>query len=143
MGKDTVQTAAITAFSTALLLGCDSGTAEVAVLDGIVACEDSSYWSLLIEAIRSALRIRTNFEQLPDSVQSLPTELRRLFELSSLSKDCFVLRILVGLSAEACTRLLKISATEFDDVLVAALKRVGFLAFHERTLSCEARASLN
>jgi len=60
MENDTVQSALDSAFKIALLLGCDSTTAEATVLDGIGACEDVSHPLLLAEAVRSALRRRAS-----------------------------------------------------------------------------------
>lgn len=121
METDTIQGAVNRAFWVALLLGCDTTTAEAAVLDGIVACEDVSRRSLLIEALRSTLRRRANSAEAIDAVQLLPAELRRLFGLPPRSRDCFVLRILLDLSPEICAGLLNMTCTEFDDALNAAL----------------------
>ena len=69
-------------------------------MDGIGTCEDRSHRGLLIQAVRSTLRRRTKSADDPDSLELLPSELRCLFMLRPLSRDCFVLRILVGLSPE-------------------------------------------
>src|SRR5579859_3890525 len=102
---DTIPDVLHTAFLTALLLGADATTAEVAVLDGIGACDDLSSGSLLIEAVRCTLRRRANPVDAPDAVQLLPPELGRLFMLQPLSRDCLILRILVGLPPEVCAGL--------------------------------------
>lgn len=128
METDTNQAAVNTAFWAVLLLGCDTTTAEAAVLDGIAACEDVSHRSLLIAALRSTLRRRANSAEARDAVQLLPAELRRLFGLPPRSRDCFVLRILLDLSPEVCARLLNISVTELDDALNAALTALPLLA---------------
>jgi hypothetical protein len=128
METDTIQDAVNTAFRVALLFGCDTTTAEAAVLDGIGACEDVSHRSLLIfEAIRSTLRRRASSADAPAAAKLLPAELRRLFRLQPLLRDCFVLRILLGLSPECCTGLLNISVTDFEDALYAALKQLPLL----------------
>jgi hypothetical protein len=127
METDTIQDAVNTAFRVALLLGCDITTAEAAVLDGIGACEDVSRQSLLIEAVRSTLRRRASSADAPAADKLLPGELRRLFRLQPLLRDCFVLRILLGLSPEGCTGLLNISVTDFEDALYAALKQLPLL----------------
>jgi hypothetical protein len=127
METDTIQDAVNTAFRVALLFGCDTTTAEAAVLDGIGACEDVSHRSLVIEAIGSALRRRASSTDAPGAVQLLPAELRHLFKLQPLLRDCFVLRILLGLSPEVCTGLLNISVTEFEDASYAALKQLPLL----------------
>ena len=127
METDTIQDAVNTAFRVALLFGCDTTTAEAAVLDGIGACEDVSHRSLLIEAVRSTLRRRASSADAPAADKLLPGELRRLFRLQPLLRDCFVLRILLGFSPDVCTGLLNISVTDFEDALYAALKQLPLL----------------
>ena len=109
------------AFRTALLLTDAMKTAEAAVMQGIGACEDLSPRGLLIEASRSAVQRRTKSSDGPCEVERLPPELRRLFILQPLPRQCFVLRILVGLTREVCAELLEISVTECEGALYAAL----------------------
>ena len=127
METDTVQGALNLAFGVALLFGCDATAAEAAVLDGVGACEDVPHLSLLIETAWSTLRRRVSSVDAPSVVQLLPAELRPLFRLRPLLRDCFVLRILLGLSPEACIGLLKISGTEFTDAYYAALQQLPLL----------------
>jgi hypothetical protein len=127
METDTIHGSLNSAFWTALLLGCDTAATEAAVIDGISVCQDISHRSLQIEAVRATLRRRAGFEDAADAVQLLPAELLRLFRLEPRSRDCFVLRILLGISPEACTGLLNISVAEFDDAYYAALKHLPFV----------------
>ena len=124
MAMDTIPSALEMAFRTALLLGGNTKTAEASVMDGIGACADLSHRGLLIEAVRSTIRRRTKSADTADALELLPPELRRLFMLQPLSRDCFVLRILVGLSPEVCAGLLDISIGEFEDALFAALNQL-------------------
>ena len=128
METDTIQGAVNTAFWVALLLGCDTTTAEAAVLDGIGACDDVSHQSLLIEAIGFTFGRRESSAAGPDTIQLLPTELLHLFRLPPRPRDCFVLRILLGIPPEAGAGVLNISVTEFDDALYAALDRLPLLS---------------
>jgi len=128
MAIDTTSSAVQTAFRTALLLAGVIKTAEAAVLDGIGACEDLSDHGLLIESVRSTIRQRTRLVDAPDGLELLPPELRRVFMLQPLLRDCFVLRILVGLSPEVCTKLLNISITEFENTAYAALIQLPLLS---------------
>ena len=126
---DTIPSALDMAFRTALLLTGNKRTAEAAVMDGIGSCEDLSHRGLLVEAVRSTIRRRTKSANVPDALELLPPELHRLFMLQPLSRDCFVLRILVGLSPEVCAELLAVSITEFEDTVCAALNQLPLLSF--------------
>jgi hypothetical protein len=128
MAIDSISSAVDMAFRTALLLAGNTKTAETAVIDGIDTCEDLSHRGLLIEAVRSTIRRRTKSADAPDALELLPPELRRLFMLQPLSRDCFVLRILVGLSPEVCKELLDVSSTEFEDAVCAALNQLPLLS---------------
>ena len=127
MAMDTMPGALDVAFRTALLLTGDTRTAGAAVTHGIGACEDLSPGSLLIEAVRSAVRRRPKSSDGPYEVDGLPAELRRLFMLQPLFRHCFVLRILVRLSPEDCAELLEISVTEFEDAVFGALTELALL----------------
>jgi hypothetical protein len=129
MAMDTIPSALDMAFRTALLLAGATTTAEAAVMDGIGACEDLSHRGLLIEAVMSTIRRRTKSADAPDALELLPPELRRLFMLQPLSRDSFVLRILVGLSPEVCAELLDVSITEFEDAVCAALNQLPLVSF--------------
>jgi hypothetical protein len=128
MAIDSISSAVDMAFRTALLLAGNTKTAETAVMDGIDTCEDLSHRGLLIEAVRSTIRRRTKSADAPDALELLPPELRRLFMLQPLSRDCYVLRILVGLSPEVCKELLDVSSTEFEDAVCAALNQLPLLS---------------
>ena len=128
MAMHTIPSALDMAFRTALLLAGATKTAEAAVLDGIGACEDLSHRSLLIESVRSAIRRRTKSADTADALELLPPELRRLFMLQPLSRDCFVLRILAGLSPDVCAELLDVSITELEDAVCAALNQLPLLS---------------
>src|ERR1700692_3961479 len=80
-------------------------------INGAATSMRSKCWT--IWAVRSTLRRRTKSADDPDALELLPPELRRLFMLQPLSRDCFVLRILVCLSPEVCAGLLDIFITEF------------------------------
>jgi hypothetical protein len=115
------------AFRTALLLTGTTKAAEAAVIHGIGSCEDLSHRALLMETVRSARGRRTKPADGPYEVESLPTELRRLFTLQPLLRECFVLRILMGLSPRVSAELLDISITEFEDAIYAALNQLPLL----------------
>ena len=127
---DTMACALNIAFRTTLLLTGTVNKAEEAVMLGIGACDDLSPRGLVVESARSAVQLR---EETPDrwyEVESLPPELQRLFLLQPLPRHCFVLRILVGLSAESCAALLCTSPDTFQRALDSVL--VGLAACHRR-----------
>ena len=119
------------AFRTALLLAGATKTAELAVLDGIDTCENISDRSLLIETVRSTIRRRAESPDVPDGIHLLPPELRRLLGLQPMSRDCFVLRILVQLPPEVCAEFLDISIADYEDALYGALNQLPRLSSFE------------
>ena len=125
---DTTSFAVHTAFRTALLLGGATKTAELAVLDGIDACENISLRSLPIETVRSTIRRRVESPAVLDGINLLPRELRHLLSPRPIFRDCFVLRILVQLPPEECADLLNISITEYEDALCGALNQLPLLS---------------
>ena len=112
------------AFWIALLLTGSIEAAEAAVLDGIGALEldHISGDSLLLATAKSAIRRRTEFPEESEALSILPYELRRLFLLAPNYRDCFVLRVLIGLTPEVCSGILRLSIHEIDDALCAALQ---------------------
>ena len=130
---DTTSCAVHSAFRAALLLGGATKTAELAVLDGIDACENISLRSLLVETVRSTIRRRAESPDVLDGINLLPPELRRLLGLRPIFRDCFVLRILVQLPPEACADLLNISITEYEDALFGALNQLPLLSSYKAT----------
>jgi hypothetical protein len=54
----------------------------------------------------------------------LPFALWRLWLLAPIGHDCFVLRIPIGLTAEICSVILRLSVRESDDMLCAVLQEL-------------------
>ena len=79
------------AFRTALLLAGATKSAELAVLDGIDACENISHRGLLIETVQSAIRRRAESPAVLHGINLLPPELRHLLGLQPIFRNCFVL----------------------------------------------------
>jgi hypothetical protein len=125
---ETTSSAVHIEFRTALLLAGAAKTAEMAVLDGIDACENISHRSLLIETVRSTIRRRAESPAVLDGINLLPSELRRLWGLQPILRDCFVLGTLVQLPPESCAELLNISVTEYEDALWGALNQLPLLS---------------
>ena len=130
IGKSEVSKALDGAFHAALMLTGSTLAAEHAVLDGIAATEFDSVVDdvLLLETVKAAIKRRpdsTHQSQQPSSC--LPLELRRLFLLAPISRDCFVLRILLGQTPRTCSGILNLTIEEAHQALCAALDALPFL----------------
>ena len=114
------------AFCIALLLAGKVEAAEAALLDGIAALELDriSGDSLLLATGKSAIHRRIEIPEQSEGLSILPPELRRLFLLAPNYRDCFVLRILIGLTPELCSGILHLSIHEVDDALYRALQEL-------------------
>jgi hypothetical protein len=117
------------AFRAAILLTGSTELAENAVLDGIAASEFGHIVDdVLLETVKSAIQRRAAFsDQSAQAPSDLPLELRRLFLLAPISRDSFVLRVLLGMPPATCSRILRLGIDEFEDVLCAALQELPFL----------------
>ncbi|MCU1338116.1 MAG: hypothetical protein JWO19_3697 [Bryobacterales bacterium] len=111
------------AFWITLLLSGNIEAAEAAVLDGIAELEvdHTSRDSLLLAITKSAIQRRTEFFEQSEGLSILPRELRRLLLLARNCRDCFVLRILIGLTPRHCSGILHLSIHEVEDALYTAL----------------------
>jgi hypothetical protein len=115
------------AFCTALLLTGGTKPAEAAVLDVIaeLALDQLSGGSLILESAKAAIQRRADLEdQSEQPFSMLPFELRRLFLLVPKNRDCFVLRVLIGLTPEQCSEMLHLSICEVEDALYTALQEL-------------------
>jgi hypothetical protein len=121
------------AFRAALLLtGNNVDAAEAAVLDGITAlgpdivCRDSRD-TLLEETAKSSIQRRAGFLERSESTSLLPLELQRLFLLDPICRQCFVLRILIGLTPAVCSGILCLSEQALVDALYTAFQRLALI----------------
>ena len=114
------------AFWIAFLLTGSTEAAEAAVLDGIAASDlvHISGDSLRLATAQSAIQRRTEFLEQSGERSILPIELRRLFLLAPNYRDCFVLRVLIGLTPELCSGILHLSIHEVDEALYRALQEL-------------------
>jgi hypothetical protein len=115
------------AFCTALLLTGGTKRAEAAVLDAIaeLALDQLSGGSLILGSAKAAIQRRADLEdQSGRPFSMLPFELRRLFLLVPTNRDCFVLRVLIGLTPEQCSEMLHLSICEVEDGLYTALQEL-------------------
>jgi len=124
------------AFLTAQLLTASAAQAESAVtaaLDGWDAegdGEDALFHRVVNEAVRNGDPDSLPRDLQPDQSESLPPELEAVLKLAPRIRQCFVLRILVGLSPQACARLLRLDSQQVDEHACSALERLPSLGEH-------------
>jgi hypothetical protein len=119
------------AFRAALLLTASAEGAEHAVLDGIAKLESGHISDdvLLVEAVKVVIRQRADFPSQPEPAPSgLPWELQRLFLLAPIPRDCFMLRVLLGIPGGTCSRILRLGIEEIGEVMCSALQELPLLA---------------
>jgi hypothetical protein len=127
IGKNEVSKTLDGAFRAAFMLTGSMQAAEYAVLSGIAAteCYRAGDDAFLFETISAAIQRRPDsLHQSPQPPAHLPLELRRLFLLTPISRDCFVLRILLGIAVGTCSGILHRGVEEIEDVLCAALQEL-------------------
>src|SRR5882724_7500322 len=130
IGKNEVSNALDGAFRAAFMLTGSTQAAERAVFDGIAATEFDSVVDdvFLLETVKAAIQRRPDSaHQSQQPPSCLPLELRRLFLLAPISRDCFVLRILLGLTPRTCSARLQLTIEELHQTLCAALEALPFL----------------
>ena len=135
IGKNEVSKALDRAFCAAFMLTGSMQAAEHAVLNGIAAteCYGAGDDAFLLGTIKAAIQRRADSpHQSHQPCAQLPLELRRLFLLAPISRDCFVLRILLGLAVGTCSRILHRGVEDIEDVLCAALQALPRLEARSR-----------
>jgi len=114
-------------FTTSLLLTGSAERAERAVLEGIetMGQDHVSAHVVLKATIRAAVAPevmtgREAFWEREPAVSRLPIELRRVLLLPTFLRHAFVLRLLLGLPRDECSRLLQLDAGALDAHVVSA-----------------------
>ena len=122
------------AFVAGLLLAGSLDVAEAAVLDGIAALEpDAPCGDTLVEqTAMSSIHRRAEFPERSEEVSILPLELKRLLLLAPTCRDCFILRVLIGLTPATCSGILHLSQQECEDALHLALQNLPFIETRDR-----------
>jgi hypothetical protein len=119
--------AASRAFVTAFLLVGDAERAEAAVLRSIALTnfDDASGDELIPRVVNDAIEPEEMPERFPRKLEPafsmLPFELQRVLQLPHYLRQCFVLRVLVGLPREICARLLHSNVQQIDRCTRAAM----------------------
>lgn len=125
------------AFRAAHLLTASVHQAESAVLRAIGSfdpdgdSEETFFQSVMHAAVQGAVEARLPLASNQSASTGLfvPAELQSVLDLSQDLRRCFVLRILVGMSRQACARLLGLNLRSVDQHTCVALQ---CLANHDR-----------
>jgi hypothetical protein len=122
-----IETTISLAFRTAHLLTASVHHAESAVLKAIESFDPDgdSEQKLLQSAMHAAVHTPVGARPQPASFQTasfVPVELQSVLDLSQNFRRCFVLRVLVGMSRQACAQLLRLTVRSVDYYTCAALQ---------------------
>ena len=115
------------AFRAALLLTSSADFAETAVLNGIAGLEtsDDVEQAVVAKTIDFVLRQRADHPNRSEhSLALLPHEFHWLLVLAPVSRDCFLLRILFGITPLTCAAILNLTIEEFEESLRSAFERL-------------------
>jgi DNA-directed RNA polymerase specialized sigma24 family protein len=90
---------------------------------------------LLVETAKAAIQYRADFPtQSEPALLQHPREFQRLLLLAPISRDCFILRVLLGINVGTCSRILRLGIEEFREALYAALQELPRLEAHSAGL---------
>jgi hypothetical protein len=122
------------AFVTALLLTGSVELAESAVSENamLLDCDEPSVEALLQGVAESSIPPRgqntvPRQTELERASSLLPFELRRVLHLAPDLRNCFVLRVLGGLSREVCARVLQLDIHQIDNDTCSAMLALPFV----------------
>jgi DNA-directed RNA polymerase specialized sigma24 family protein len=116
------------AFLAAHLLTANQEQAESAVLEAILhwEVEEETEEAFLHCVAHAAIETQVGYSSSSDDPVAaesfLPVELQAVLDLLPQLRRCFVLRVLVGLSRQACARLLQLSVFNVDQYTCEALE---------------------
>ena len=120
-----IETTISLAFRTAHLLTASVHQAESAVLKAIESfdpdgdSEETLFQSAMHAAVHGQVEVKLqSASNQPASL--VPVELQSVLDLSQNLRRCFVLRVLVGMSRQACARLLRLTVRSVDYYTCAA-----------------------
>jgi hypothetical protein len=120
------------AFRTALLLTGEVLRAETAMAFAIRSLNSGQILdeALLLGTLKAAVSSSKDCE-LRSEPPSLPLALRCVLRLATDHRHCFVLRVLVGLSRDECSRLLSRATDQIDVDTAGALEELARLRLEE------------
>lgn len=115
------------AFLTAILLTGSQERAEATLMETIRlwhTTEPLVLSRVAIRALTDGVNRSAGIASLSDAAAIVPRELRSVLDLPESARQCYVLRILNGLSRDDCADLLRVSSSEIDQQTCAALQRL-------------------
>jgi DNA-directed RNA polymerase specialized sigma24 family protein len=123
------------AYFTALLLTGSERLAESVVLTCIDdesgdELQDSLIDRAAVAAVRRYRDIASN-ERSDERTTVLPVELRRVMELASPQRHCFVLHVLLGWRRARCACVLRCAGRDVDELVCEAMKQLAGVAEKE------------
>jgi hypothetical protein len=116
-------------FRLALLLTGNLTRAEAAMHDALILMKpgDMSDNALFAGVIATALTRCHDASETDRISPILPVEMRRVLRLCTRRRQCFVLRLLAGLSREQCAQLLRLDLYGVDEAIFAAVAELSGL----------------
>ena len=116
------------AFHAAHLLTASLRQAEAAVLEAIDRFDPNrdTDETLFRYALRASVEAPAEHQE-ESTPRLLPPELQRVLNLAREFRHCFVLRILVGMSMQACAELLGFNVRSVEEYTCTAMQRLAGL----------------
>ena len=116
------------AFHAAHLLTASLRQAEAAVLEAIDRFDPNrdTDETLYRYALRASVEAPAEHQE--ESTPRQPAELQHVLKLAREFRHCFVLRILVGMSKQACAELLGFNVRSVEEYTCTAMQRLAGLA---------------
>jgi hypothetical protein len=111
------------AFRAAFLLTGSVDAAENAVMNGVAALDSSDDLESALVANTVEL-VMLQGARLEHAFSMLPCELSRLLLLAPLSRDCYLLGVLFGLTPAKCAALLNLRIDDFEELLCEAVEQL-------------------
>jgi hypothetical protein len=116
-------------FNAAYLLTASTRQAEAAVVKAIDRFDPNidTEEGLFRYALRAAVQTPPERE-LGSTARTLPPELQAVLTLTQELRHCFVLRVLIGISRQACGELLGLNTQRVDESTFTAMRRLAGFA---------------
>jgi DNA-directed RNA polymerase specialized sigma24 family protein len=118
-------------WTAAFLLSGDATQAEDAVADAILSTDTDDFETeafmtrvLSLSIQRSRNSSKRSIQKTSEIWVTLPAELQHVLSLPLRLRDCFVLRVLIGLPRETCHQMLQVNDEELGNFVCLALAQL-------------------